>query len=167
MGTKASVVLNFGRWGCFYFKMNSLILILTLVGTAVHATTDRQMDNFEFERLMDSLETEMGPVFRDAPPGFVKMPYNTNSCGGHKIISPEKASLQSCKDAAAALNLRWGYMIKVPGYPSGCISRRMHGFTDLVYLNLAKNGKKSGDRAPICFSAAEVTYEIGHENTNA
>merc|ERR1711965_556351 len=98
--------LDFGRRGCSYLKMNSIILILTLVGTVVLATSDRKMDNFAFEKLMDALETEMGQSFRD-PPAAEEVTYeigpaNTNACAVGRL----PLTVDECRAAAKQIGAK-------------------------------------------------------------
>merc|ERR1711965_437929 len=179
--------LDFGRRGCSYLKMNSIILILTLVGTVVLATSDRKMDNFAFEKLMDALETEMGQSFRDPPaPGlkYQLLEANSNCKEGLLILN-----VDTCKKAAASLRLIWSATnervqpvsgqqngISTSAYPTGCF---LMVSTKRVFYNRNPNGKSTGNGMPVCIQAStkkeekknptaeEVTYEIGPANTNA
>merc|ERR1711965_1074941 len=168
--------LDFGRRGCSYLKMNSIILILTLVGTVVLATSDRKMDNFAFEKLMDALETEMGQSFRDPPAPRLKyqlLEANSNCKEGLLILN-----VDTCKKAAASLRLIWSATnervqpvsgqqngISTSAYPTGCF---LMVSTKRVLYNRNPNGKSTGNGMPVCIQAAEeVTYELGPANTNA
>merc|ERR1711965_55705 len=175
--------LDFGRRGCSYLKMNSIILILTLVGTVVLATSDRKMDNFAFEKLMDALETEMGQSFRDPPaPGlkYQLLEANSNCKEGLLILN-----VDTCKKAAASLRLIWSATnervqpvsgqqngISTSAYPTGCF---LMVSTKRVFYNRNPNGKSTGNGMPVCIQAStkkeekknpRLKYQLLEANSN-